>query len=141
MTEPATGRPRLRRLAITASALVMLAIALGACRDRQASQPISAASQAEAARIYDQRCATCHGRQGWGDGVEAPKLERRPRNFSDPTWQLAVSDSHLDKVILEGGPAVGKSQQMPPNPDLAQRRDVLAALRRHLRVLASNPGP
>jgi mono/diheme cytochrome c family protein len=141
VTEPAIDPLCLRRLAIAASPLVLLAIALGACGNSQPRQPVSAEARAEAARIYEQRCATCHGRQGWGDGVEAAKLERRPRNFSDPTWQLAVSDSHLDKVILEGGPAVGKSQQMPANPDLAQRRDVLTALRQHLRVLASNPGP
>ena len=57
--------------------------------DARATSP-EAVAQAE--QIFASRCAKCHGAKGKGDGPEAAKLNPRPRNFSDPTWHLAVSD-------------------------------------------------
>jgi hypothetical protein len=85
------------------------------------------------------RCASCHGAFGKGNGPEAAKLSKPPRDFSDPTWQLAVSDRHLRQVILQGGVAVGKSGEMPPSPDLAADHEVMRALLQHVRVLAFMP--
>jgi mono/diheme cytochrome c family protein len=93
---------------------------------------------AQAEQIFAARCAKCHGPKGKGDGPEAARLNPRPRNFSDPTWHLAVSDRHIDQIIVEGGAAVGKSAVMPPNSDLAAKRDVVVALRQHLRELAGS---
>jgi mono/diheme cytochrome c family protein len=112
---------------------------LGCAGEQAAGDAISAQAKAEAAALYGERCASCHGVAGKGDGPEAAKLKQRPRNFSDPTWQLAVPDHHLQKVIVQGGPAVGKSPEMPAHPDLGTRPQVLAALRQHLRVLAASP--
>jgi mono/diheme cytochrome c family protein len=88
-----------------------------------------------ALNIFRNRCASCHGATGAGDGPAAAGLNPRPRNFADPTWHSRASESYLRRVVLEGGAAVGRSLLMPPSPDLAQQPAVLSALIGHLRQL------
>lgn len=118
--------------AVVLSLVCLIAACSGAGGERQKPGP-EAMAQAEA--LYKSRCARCHGDTGRGDGPEAAKLTPKPRNFSSATWQLAVSDRHLEKAIREGGPAVGKSEIMRANPDLAAQPELVAALRQHLRTL------
>ena len=73
-------------------------------------------------------CATCHGLTGKGDGAGAAALNPKPRDYSSKEWQESVTDEHIAKVIVGGGPAVGLSPIMPPNPDLADKQDVVDAL-------------
>jgi hypothetical protein len=40
-----------------------------------------------------------------------------------------AATEHIEKIILSGGPAVGKSPLMPANPDLSTKPDVIRALR------------
>jgi mono/diheme cytochrome c family protein len=91
---------------------------------------------AEAAKIFAERCVTCHGSQGAGDGPASAGLTPRPRNFQDPAWQQSVTDAPLEQIIQYGGAAVGLSPAMPANPDLTSRPAVVAALRQHVRDLA-----
>jgi mono/diheme cytochrome c family protein len=100
-----------------------------------AASPVDAT--AEAARLFSERCTTCHGPQGAGDGPASAGLTPPPRNFQDPTWQQSVTDQHIEQIIQYGGPAVGKSAAMPSNPDLMSKPAVVAALRAHIRELAS----
>lgn len=93
---------------------------------------ISPADQKAADEIFSQRCVTCHGPRGAGDGPAAAALNPKPRAFGDPNWQKSVTDEHIEKVIAQGGPAVGKSPLMPPNPDLAGK-PVIQALRAKVR--------
>lgn len=95
------------------------------------------AAAREAAEIFASRCATCHGAEGRGDGLAAADLNPRPRNFHDPAWQQSVTDDHIRKIIVGGGPAVGRSPLMPPNPDLASRPEVVDALVAHIRALGA----
>ncbi len=113
----------------------------------QAPQPSAGAPNAAppaddpqrvAAEVFTTRCATCHGPEGAGDGPVAAGLTPRPRDLRDPDWQASVSDAHIEAIIAGGGAAVGKSPLMPPNPDLADRPDVLAALRETVRGLAKD---
>lgn len=83
---------------------------------------------AEAKQIFTQRCVSCHGATGQGDGVAAAALNPKPRAYSDKEWQASVTDEHIAKVIVQGGAAVGKSALMPPNPDLASKKEVVDAL-------------
>lgn len=83
---------------------------------------------AEAKQIFTSRCVSCHGANGQGDGVAAAALNPKPRAYSDKEWQASVTDEHIAKVIVEGGAAVGKSALMPPNPDLASKKEVVDAL-------------
>jgi uncharacterized membrane protein len=85
---------------------------------------------------YKLRCEMCHGATGDGSGSASAALNPKPRNFGDPAWQKSVTDEHLRKVIVRGGPAVGLSPLMPPAPDLASQPEVLDALVGHVRGFA-----
>ena len=86
------------------------------------------AATPEAREIYNQRCVTCHGANGMGDGPAGVALTPRPRNFTDQSWQSTVTDENINKVIVSGGVAIGKSPTMPPNPDLEAKPAVVNAL-------------
>ncbi len=109
-------------------------------RPREAAKPTPAASGAdavaEAEQIFATRCAACHGARGAGDGPGSAGLVPKPRNLQDPEWQAEVTDDHIEKIILYGGAAVGKSPAMPANPDLMAKKPVVVALRDHIRGLA-----
>jgi mono/diheme cytochrome c family protein len=87
----------------------------------------------ETRALFQSRCAPCHGPEGRGDGSTAANLVPRPRNFHDEAWQRATSDEQIERIIRQGGLAVGKSILMPPNPDLSA--DQARALRIYIRDL------
>ncbi|MFO0722468.1 MAG: hypothetical protein U1E65_01715 [Myxococcota bacterium] len=94
---------------------------------------ISEAALAEANKFYLGRCVPCHGTQGRGDGPAGAALNPHPRNFTDRAWQGTVTDAHIEKTILQGGPSVGKSPLMPPHADLNGKPELLAAMRKVIR--------
>lgn len=94
----------------------------------QAKTSVSPQAMAQAKEIYAQRCTLCHGANGQGDGPASASLQPRPRNYADPAWQASVTDVYLQKVILEGGAAVGKSMMMPGNEDLRDKPEVIQGL-------------
>lgn len=94
-----------------------------------------AAVKAEADTVWQTRCTTCHGAGGKGDGAASAALTPKPRDFTLATWQAGVTDEHIEKIIAEGGQAVGLSMLMPANPDLVSKPDVIKALRAHVRSL------
>lgn len=97
------------------------------------SVTISAADRKEAHELFLNRCAVCHGQFGRGDGPGAAGLNPKPRNYADVAWQKTVTDEEIEKAILYGGAAVGKSPQMVANPDLQTKPGVVAALREKVR--------
>lgn len=64
--------------------------------------------------IYLQKCASCHGERGAGDGPTAVSLVPKPAKHSDGHYMNVLSNDYLFKVIKEGGSAVGKSAMMAP---------------------------
>lgn len=103
----------------------LVAVLSVACKK---DEPKAAAVPAEAEELFGQRCATCHGNDGSGNGPAAANLNPKPRAYSDAAWQAAVTDDDLRKVIVKGGAAVGKSPLMPPNPDLESKPAVVDGL-------------
>jgi cytochrome c553 len=101
-----------------------------------AAEALSPAAVAEAQAKWQNLCSTCHGALGKGDGPAGMALQPRPRDLSNAAWQAEKTDAHIEKVILEGGHAVGLSVLMPANPDLAGKPEVVKALRAHVRSLA-----
>lgn len=87
----------------------------------------------DAKKFYAGRCVPCHGASGKGDGPTGVALTPKPRNFTDRAWQRTVTDLHIEKAILQGGPAVGKSPLMPPHGDLSGKPELLAAMREVVR--------
>lgn len=116
---------------IVTGALALAAVAGCSKKDAAAgdgAQGSSASASPEAKEIFTQRCSTCHGQNGKGDGPAAAALNPKPQNYTNPEWQKSVTDEELRKVIIGGGAAVGKSPLMPPNPDLANKPEVVNGL-------------
>jgi mono/diheme cytochrome c family protein len=132
---------RLRRATLAVGMLLFLAFvaAVGPAEARGEEEPVSAAASAEAKEIYRSRCTLCHGELGKGDGPGAAAFDPRPRDLSGRAWQESVSDAYIEKIIVAGGVAVGKSPMMPANPDLKSKPEVVAALRLVVRGLEKEP--
>jgi mono/diheme cytochrome c family protein len=109
---------------------------IAGCGGGSGGANISAADRKEAHAIFQARCATCHGQFGRGDGPGAAALNPKPQNYADAAWQAKVTDAEIEKAIVFGGAAVGKSAQMVPNPDLEAKPGVVAALREKVRSFA-----
>lgn len=116
--------------------LVGLLAMAPACNKGGGGSSIPESARQEARTIFDSRCTTCHGPRGGGDGPASAGLNPKPRNFQDKAWQGSVKDDYIVSIIKSGGAAVGKSPAMPPNPDLAEKTEVLNALAAHVRGLA-----
>ncbi len=85
-------------------------------------------TEAEAQKAFVGRCAACHGTSGKGDGPGAAALNPKPRDYTDKTWQASVTDDQIAKTIMYGGAAVGKSPNMPAQPDLTSKPEMVTAL-------------
>lgn len=81
--------------------------------------------------LYQQRCAPCHGSDGKANTPTAHALKPKPRDHTNGKYMNALSNPHLQKVIKQGGPAVGKAPIMPPQADLSdqQIQDLIAFVR------------
>ena len=88
---------------------------------------------AEAQKVWTDKCVTCHGDRGLGDGPGAAALNPKPRSFKDPKWQMQTNDERISKVIVEGGASVGLSANMAPNPELKDKPEVVAELVKKVR--------
>ena len=96
----------------------------------------NAAAVAEANKVWQERCVTCHGEDGGGSGPGAAALEVKPRSFKDPTWQSSVDNDRIKKVIVEGGASVRLNAAMNRNPDLKDKAAVLDELAKKIRKMA-----
>ena len=89
--------------------------ALAAASGKPVKKAVEQAPQAGGvADNYKGVCAPCHGDKGEGNGAAAVALNPKPANFSDPAFWQTRDKAHIEKVIREGGPAVGKSPLMAP---------------------------
>jgi mono/diheme cytochrome c family protein len=96
--------------------------------DNPAKVAITEDARAKARDIFTERCATCHGTDGRGNGPAAANLKPKPIDFHSQNWQKSVTDDVMTKAIIFGGRSVGKSGQMAPNPDLENEPAIVAAL-------------
>ena len=64
------------------------------------SAPDSLVSQGEA--LYQQKCVTCHGQSGNGDGPDASKLSTSPKIFTDQAFMAQSSSASLYQAISAG---------------------------------------
>lgn len=108
------------------------------CDDEQRPYPLgppTTKNEQIAEHLWQERCTTCHGKSGRGDGPGARLLDVKPRDLRSRTWQKSRTDAELESVILRGGAALGVSAGMPPNADLAKNPEVLKLLVRRVRAL------
>ena len=59
--------------------------------------------------VYERACLTCHGTEGKGDGIAAPHLNPRPRDFTRGVFKFRTTpdgavptDNDLDRTIKHG---------------------------------------
>ena len=45
-------------------------------------------------------------------------MPTRPRDLTVPAWQQGATDQHIERIIVAGGRAVGRSPLMPGFPEL-----------------------
>jgi len=106
-----------------------LALSFGCYHVRSLLAPERA--EATAPKLYAERCSSCHGPAGRGDGPAGQSLDPRPRDFASAAWQAATTDAHIRDTIHGGGASVGLSSFMPAQPDLSegQLRELVAYVR------------
>ena len=87
----------------------------------------SVADVAEGEGLFAQRCASCHGMLGNGDGALSRTLSRLPSEIGSFGWQAERTDEQLATVVRDGM----SGTPMPPARDLtpAQVQSVVAYLR------------
>ncbi|HUQ45946.1 MAG TPA: FTR1 family protein [Gemmatimonadaceae bacterium] len=85
------------------------------------------AQQLEGEGLFTQRCASCHGVSGAGDGTLARSLTKLPPEIGTVAWQVEHSDEQIATVVREG--LAGSA--MPPARDLTddQAASVVAYVR------------
>jgi mono/diheme cytochrome c family protein len=72
-------------------------------KDAKALNPVksNAETLSGGKSLWNQHCASCHGKTGLGDGSKAPQLKTEPGNFTMAQTQ-AQSDGSLFYKISEG---------------------------------------
>ena len=120
--DPDPGPPPLARAVVPSRAVASPA--------RPVAPPVRPAGGlgTEARAFFAERCASCHGAGGRGDGPSARLVTPPPGNLTDPAWQASVTDDHLSRVIVHGGPAVGRSPAMPGAADLEGKDALIRGL-------------
>ncbi len=90
--------------------------------------PQGTTTERAAAALWLMSCASCHGREGRGDGPERPP-EAQMADLSDPAWQAAKTDEELAQVIATG-------RGLMPRFDDRINSFGIAALVAHIRQLS-----
>jgi high-affinity iron transporter len=93
----------------------------------------SDADRLEGEGLYLQRCASCHGVTGAGDGTVANALTRLPADVGSFVWQVEKSDAQIAEAIRDGIPGTA----MPPS---ALEPQDLSKIVAYVRMLPVNRG-
>jgi mono/diheme cytochrome c family protein len=90
----------------------------------QKTKSTMTASEQRGGNLYAYYCSVCHGKTGEGDGINSFQLSTPPAKHADAALMSTLSDADIQKVIKGGGPALGRSPQMPPWGRVFTERDV-----------------
>lgn len=83
-------------------------------------------------RLYQEHCSRCHGPGRRGDGEARPTVRAAPQDLRESLFLARRSDDELARAILQGGPAVRRSRDMPGfAAELSEQdtQDLIALLR------------
>jgi mono/diheme cytochrome c family protein len=94
------------------------------------------AAQSRGHRVFLQRCATCHGPEGRGDGQNAYNLSPAPPDFRESLARVSAADRR--RIVEQGTAALDRSPLCPPWGRSLDPDDVDAVLA-WLEVVARRP--
>jgi mono/diheme cytochrome c family protein len=90
-------------------------------------------------QLSDVYCARCHDQESTPERVSNyDNLTAKPHSFSDGASLNKVSDADLLSIVQHGGPALGKSAEMPPYGRTLTKSEA-AALVAYIRGVADPP--
>jgi mono/diheme cytochrome c family protein len=93
----------------------------------QEAVPEQGGVERAAAALFNVSCASCHGREGHGDGPARPPAAQIP-DFASAEFQKARTDEQLAQVIREG------KNMMPPFGKQVNPQGITALIA-HVRLL------
>lgn len=105
-----------------ALALILLAVLTNAAFARPARA--GEANLANGKEQYQTHCASCHGKEGKGDGPDAEDLDPKPADHTNGKAMNRLRNNYLFTLIKNGGKAVGKSDQMPGWGNVLSEKDI-----------------
>ncbi|MBL9096608.1 MAG: cytochrome c [Alphaproteobacteria bacterium] len=108
-------------------------------RDKQNPMEKTIGNIVEGARLYDLRCAVCHGLMGVGDGQGGASLAVQPADLGRSLGQPLYKDDFFYWSISEGGAPFGTD--MPPFKNDLTDRDVWRILTFMRASFAEQGGP
>jgi hypothetical protein len=89
--------------------------------------------------VNDQYCIRCHDAESTPERVSnLDNLSAKPHQFTDGETLNRISDADLSNIIARGGPALGKSPQMPAYSSTLKPAEIRAVLG-YLRAIADPP--
>jgi len=95
--------------------------------------------QNQGRQLSELYCARCHDNESTAERVSNyDNLVAKPHAFSDGAFLNKMSDADLLSIIQHGGPALGKSAEMPPYGRTLSKSD-FAALAAYIRAVADPP--
>jgi len=90
---------------VSLASIALIALALGG------APAVDAQEAAPGGPLYQKLCSQCHGERGEGEGISAPRLAPRPRDFTAGKFKVRTTpsgalptDDDLRAVIREGMP-------------------------------------
>lgn len=92
------------RFATTAA---ITCLALSACDRGQEAPELPAPGSIppeQAAALFTEHCALCHGEKGDGHGPRRASLFRKPPDFRDPSWHADHTRRQIAATIRDGVP-------------------------------------
>jgi mono/diheme cytochrome c family protein len=90
-------------------------------------------------QLSDEYCARCHDPESTPERVSNfDNLDPKPHAFTDGETLNKLGDADLTAIISHGGPALGKSPQMPPYGYTLSKSDI-QALAAYIRAIADPP--
>lgn len=105
-------KPRISSTAIGAAAVLLSLTQIAQVPTGKAELAVSTPSasiaghgpliQADAKKMFDDECASCHGKQGRGNGRAGRDMDPRPTDITKPEFLDEHSDEDMFKKIIEG---------------------------------------